>query len=320
MRGKSKKTKALDIVPAAQVISRPKSLQDLPIEVLERIYVLTKDTKLMPTLNSYFSVNLKLSAHLMFEFMWELFTFDYRAHGLEDLIHCSHDPKKVVLMDSIFDDTRFFLFFRDNYFTFSDRVYGYLPTKYLKADGELTDQEIVLQQVNGDTYYDYPERFYTQCDNFFLYQDMMYHLSEIYSFERPYEPIEEIFKWVFTRFPPYITNWRQIDEAMSLALSMAPVDYEDRIETAEPLIALIYALFDNDSPEDLQVFSDRIVYSTTTDSRIILLEVIISKWHAYQEACLSDPALWRAVHKISNLQVVEIIEKFGGEPQYDIFF
>ncbi|QLL34782.1 hypothetical protein HG536_0H01570 [Torulaspora globosa] len=298
----------------AQMKTPPSSLQELPVEVLERIFVLSRDLTLMPALNSYFYHNLKPSSHLLRKFMWEIYSFDYYDYEASVLRGklSNFNENEVFLIDSIFDNRTFFEFYRDNYAELSKRVRGYIPRYCLEADFSMSHPD-----VPG---YDFPERFYTEFDHLFLHKEMMNDLGNTFTFERVSEVIEGLLEWLFTEFPPYVKNYDQIHEAIVLVLDLGFPDYVDA--PAGPLFALLHAVFENKDPQGLRAFADRLCEEEVEDSRIKLLESFLTRWYAEGESrdCLSDPMLWAELRRLSNMAVVEAIERCGGEPQYDIFF
>lgn len=301
-------------------LKRPQSLQDLPVEVLQRIFVLSRDMTAMPSLNRYFLYHLKLSTYLLSEFLWEFYTFDYKSVGLGDDIDCPEG--RVFLVDSVFDDATFYDFLRDHYDELSEHIQGYIPKHYVKERLDEEEKDLIVTVANGDESYDFPERFYSDFQEFFLQCDMMIHLSGFFSFERPYEAIEGFFQWLFRVLPGYIECYHQINEIISHIMIMAVVDEADRIESVDPLITLITELFDSQQPKALQLFLDELFDDDTSDTRIKLLESVLGRWYMVGEGrqCLSSPFLWTELRRISDMDLIETIEKFGGEPQYDMFF
>lgn len=296
------------------------NLQDLPVDVLERIYVLSRDLTLMPALNSYFYHNLKLSSHLLGKFMWEIYTFDHRNLVLHEEA-CPIDEGKVVLFDTIFDSRIFFDYFRNNYSELSKRIGGYIPGYILEEDMSVPlAREEAIRLVMREAPYNFPSRFYNEFEHLFLHREMMSDLGTFFSFQLVSDLFEGLLHWLFTEFPPFVENYDQIHDTILFTLNL--ISEYRRFMPIDPLCVLLRTLFASKDPSRLRAFVDRLFEDETKDSRIKLLETFVTQWYTEEEAStrLSDPMLWVEIRRLSNMEVVEVIERCGGVPQYDMFF
>ncbi|QLQ81899.1 hypothetical protein HG537_0G01530 [Torulaspora globosa] len=292
------------------------SLQDLPVEILERIYVFSQDLTLMRSLNKYFYHNLRPSTHLMAKFMWETYSLDLRELLADNKIYLGDD--KAILVDSMFDSKIFFDFFRNNYYELP-KLFYFIPGWCLNEDGSLIHPDVAVKVIMGLKSHDFPGRFYTAFDNFFLHGGMMDDLGYSFYFERGSHLVEDLLQWVFTEFPPYVKNYDQIEAAISVAYGLTSMSCDF---SSGPLLVLLQVLFENKDPPRLQAFVDRLFEEETNDSRIKLFDTFVMNYYS-EEADpedLSDPMLWAELRRLSNMALIEIIERYGGVPQYDVFF
>lgn len=321
-----------------KLFKTPRSLQDLPIEVIQRIFAFTQDVGLMRSLNRFFYHHLRLTDSLLGDMFWT-YVYDPVADGLGDRFHCPRDL--VMVSGEIFDNEAVLRFLNRN----DDilyKVWAFVEEEFVnhRLDESETESAILrlLDSTTGMFRGDYPPSFYHEMGRYFTQETLLRALTRFFTLRRPHELAAKLFYWIFTSCTAYVKNYGDLFNVLRLLESMSEDSAAESWERAMPLETLVKVLFDSDRPVELQSYADDIVVNSLdsgdnftiggdsrfdgpVDSKIRILEQIVQFSYTNESALdsLSDYNLWVTLRKQSNMAVIELIEEYGGRPQFQLF-
>lgn len=313
-KNKQKRAKSLNEVSRETSLQAPANFQDLPVEVIQRIFIFSGNTESLPYLNRYFHHHLKPSISLLYGLLWEKFTHKYE---LADNIACGSND--VALIDTIFDNRLFFEFLAGNHCNILSNILVIIPQSLARKDLDSSDTNQVIQLIRGKRFNDFPEVFYREFNLYFERPDFVTALHDFCRLERPYVLLKDLIHWYVNqqKFSARLSNFFDV---VSLILTVADVE-EQEMDSVVPLQALISELF-SERPNENQINDNESSLRYQKERSMELLTMFLKKFYTGDNASihLSEAILWEDLRRISNMPLIDLIVKYGGEPQYDIFF
>lgn len=318
-------------------LKRPRSLQDLPVEIIQRIFVLTQDANLMRSLNTYFNHNLQLTDSLLHE-MYKTYMYDPVADGFIPRSSCP-EYNSIILSTALFHNEAVMSYLERNN-SLLCKVWTYLDEelidhKYSRPETKASIQRS-LQLAKDGTLGDFPRSFYKKFGRYLTLQSLMHHLSHHYVLYEPFRFMEDFFRWVFTTFTSVVKDYGDILDVLNTVYEIGRRFIPETYEGSSPLVTLIELLLESDRPLEVQTYADKLALNSKdsdspfieksklrgrVDSRVLIIEQVVqfyyTKEHIYP--CLSDYDLWSTIRRINNMKLIEVIEKYGGQPQYSLF-
>lgn len=316
INGKKRKGKVrrTNVVGKFRAHDRITSLQDLPVEIIQHIFVLSQNTQSMTVLNKFFYQYLKPSHSLVYELLWEKFTFDPIGKSVPGSV-CP--PGQVMMVDSIFSNDLFYRFLAHYHSSILDRVFAFIPNglhEDFQVEHNLND---ILCWLEKDVAKDFPKVFYKNFDAFFSNKKFIIDISRYFTLLQPYTQLESLISWFFTEQSRFTVS--ELFPAINLILRIADIQ-TIHICSSTPITTLVEMLFVNkDTTELRNILEDS---DETNWSRLDCIKHFLDEYYSGEGAkqYLSDPALWELLRNISNMELIDVIVEYGGDPQFDVFF
>lgn len=316
INGKNRKHKVTSTNVVGKFGAHPRitSLQDLPVEIIQRIFVLSQNTQSMTVLNKLFYQYLKPSHSLVYELLWEKFTFEPVGKDAPDSV-CP--PRKVMLIDSIFSNDMFYRFLAHYHSSILNYVFDFIP--YNLYEDYQVDHNVneILRWLKKDVSRDFPKVFYEKFDIFFSNEKFIIGISRYFTLLHPYTLLESLISWFFTKQTRFTIS--ELFPATNLVLRIADIQTIN-IYSSTPITTLVETLFVNKETKELRnILEDS---DGTNWSRIDCIKHFLEEYYSGEvvKQYLSDPALWELLRNISNMQLIDMIVEHGGDAQYEVFF
>lgn len=266
-------------------------LAELPVEIIQRIFVLSQNESLCLA-NKFFYTVLRPSGSLLGQMIWEKYIIDPSHYGL-DL------GESLIMLETVFT-SKIFTAYLEESAEILDHISRFIPVQVWQEFEADADGNKILSWWEQDAPMDYPtvlrERFELLLDH----PNLIRLLSQYFILKDPYNLLRDFIHWFFNS--GYSEGFY---EAIELVLEVANVE-SCKIYSSEPLEALLQVLFvDQKSAQPLHVF-----------------RTFLNKFYASENAQehLSDPSLWQLLRSMANVQVIDIIVGYGGQPHYGAFF
>lgn len=293
--------------------SHIRNLQDFPIEIIQRIFVLSSNTESMPVLNRYFHYALRPSFLLLFGIMWEKYSF---SPAQENIMSSGIPVSQSLITDDIFNSSLFFQFLMTNYKVIMKNVTGFMPVNLYQEFTSNGNPALILQWMKEAHTTEYPEIFYRRMDIYFNNQDFVLYLKKFFILHRPYFIIDSLITW-FLHAEVEITL-EQFFQAVRFILEISG-SQANQILSPVPLITLIENLYDEKTFSQIECRKHNF---TERFSRADIVRLFVENFHSEEDstAQLSDPALWEALRQISDVRIIDLIVNHGGDPLYNILF
>lgn len=306
----------------------PESLQDLPVEVLQRICAFSQDVCLMQSLNRYFCHTLEITDSLMGQ-MYETYIRDPVAEGLVSRSLCPE--QEVMVSEEVFLNEQV-LEYLDRNDEILSQVWTFLSPDPLIAGVQMEVRATVGMRKKDDYHWTFRNRY----SRFFTQKKLIHRLKKYYTLSDQYGVMAGVLKWIFTTRTSHVKDLGDILDMLQLLETIGEdCDFES-YEASEPLLVVIQLMFGGQYPPELKSYCDDIVRKSKSDrnnrirktrlkncrdSRLLILEQILV--HSYTDPdvsqCLSDYDLWSTLRRISNMQLIKLVEAYGGKPQYGLF-
>lgn len=307
LSGKNKKVNFLE---------KHANIQDLPVEVIQRIFVLSEGNSSMITLSKFFNACLRPTDYLISQVFWEKYTFDPHLYGLKDYIALSGK----IILPTLFNNDMFFNFFISNYNCLLNEISQFINQNIVDqfVDGEIDVEQSYdfTKLITNDV--DFPTIFYNNFSIYFTHPDVILELNRYFTIMDPWNLITSVIEWFFTS-ENQTNHYTKLSIALDLILEVSNTE-STKIDSPLPLCTLLQYLYDQNIATILlpTLFGS----SDISHSRREFIEEFISNFYASPEVVphLSDPALWKLLQEISDMQLIDLVIRFGGEAQYSLFF
>lgn len=147
---------------------------------------------------------------------------------------------------------------------------------------------------------DYPAVFHARFEPYLDQAQLVKRLSQFFLLKDPYNVLKDLIYWFF-----HAERSEGLYEAVELVLEVANVE-SCKIYSSEPLETLLHVLF----------------VEHKTSQPLLVFRTFLDKFYTGENAQehLSDPSLWRLLRSTSNMQVIDTIVRYGGQPHYGAFF
>lgn len=312
-------------------------IEDLPSELIQRIFVLSRNHQLCEV-NKFFYACLRPTSFLLHRFIVENFYHDLN-HEVGRNAPGDAKRKEIPVFNGlngkVFENPVFVRFLKENHFLLRD--VGHI------THGEGLERLIKERETmfsNGDlinlseshvavTKQDYPPIFYEQVDLFFendiqlkkpIYNQFILQLSGHYEIKEPYYLIEMSLQWFFSSTHQYNVN--HLFHALNLISHVSVLQSND-FDNVTPLIQFISGLYIEPKSNIyvLLLLDDYVDDGALSSRRLRVLAKFIKKFYKNVEeraSILSQDALWHTLSEIKEKPVMKVIMDYGGQPSFNV--
>lgn len=321
-----------------RVVKPQLGLQNLPQDVLERIFVFAGLNNGMPLLNHFFYRCLRPTRFLVGRYLMENLTRD-----LNELVRVKHPtcPAVLALSDAVFQNSMFLRFLNENH-EFLDNVHDVIipfevcdritrERRELYEDGQLGDMGVIELPVERDPLsdkpvQDFPPIFYAHPALFFqndisvrpvIYNQLILRLHATYSIQQTSWVCDLLMQWFFLENDQFDIN--HLFWAVNLVLHLS-VHKNAHLEDIVPLAKLIHFLY-LDAPARIPrlLLCEQVEDSEQIRRRKLkIIDKFIRKFYRNSLELLSQDYLWTAIHESKDHQLAETIRLHGGKPSFNI--
>ncbi|CAI4058652.1 uncharacterized protein SKDI_04G4640 [Saccharomyces kudriavzevii IFO 1802] len=306
---------------------RKLSLQDLPIEIIQHIFIFTKGEPSMVTLNWFFYSCLRPSFLLLSKIMWERYLFDPLEFGVENI---KANPGNIVI-PTLFEHKTFFKLLLDHHHILLQSISHFLPRKHYQdmQDGDFDaskELDLCSMSTGNAEKEDFPMNFYYDMQIFLTHKECVKSVGNHFALKNPYNVISPFMEWFFQSVEirgAGIASKLTFDlflESIDLILyvSGSTTQKFTSIEPLSTLVFLLYFTYDNvlQTPNFEVFFQNR--------SRLRFMEEFIIKYYydpsSAESELLSDTTVWDLLRRVSDLRLIDLVVECGGRPQYGVMF
>ncbi|SCV03270.1 LAME_0H09076g1_1 [Lachancea meyersii CBS 8951] len=321
---------------------RPVRLQDLPQDVLERIFVFSGRNSPLPLLNRHFSQCLQPTPFLIEQYLRANFVSDANA-ALKTRLGDTYWPW-YVLADCALENPMFLRYLNATP-SFLNPVDEIAP-----VEAEDQTQQLRLQQYNEGTLKelatpllplefdpatnkplrDFPASVYEWPAIFFdndisakpvVYNQLLLRLHFDYAIQHPSWVAESIMHWFFLdshgAAPRLDVN--HLFFALNLIIHIS-VQGKRSFADSHPLAVFIDFLYVSVTPHLLQL----LLCEKLDDAQLIsarkakMVSKFIRKFCSHDFGLLCEDELWVSLNAIKDHALVETITKYGGKPSFNV--
>ncbi|SCV02714.1 LAMI_0H02256g1_1 [Lachancea mirantina] len=278
------------------------TLERLPVDILQHIFVLSGTNNAMPLVNKKFHAVLRANAYLA------------RRYVLENYVWAVEN--QYVLATEAFDVPALMTFFVDNS-EFLDLI-----------DGVKSVDAIITTKDNSTKLLDFPNAFYRHPELLFynditgkrvVYSQLLLKLNAFFEIEHPSSLCETVVHWFFWKNDLENYNINHMFYAVKLVLHLSRLR-NSTLDDVGPLTEFIINMYMDVTPrlltlllceklEDAHLISER-------KARIV--DKFVRKFYRGDVSSLSHDSLWRTVSEIKDFELIEVMVRHGGAPSFDV--
>ena len=297
---------------------RPKNitLQDLPYEIIQRIFVLVKDTTCMPKLNKFFYTCLRPTEYLVRKAMIERYFFDPKRYGIE---RCLQD-NGYLINPEIFSNKLFTQYLLRNLKSLPLPIDLFAPRSlipYLHDDNLPQDFVFDIGQLSKGEF-DLPTYFYHNFDCYCHKPSLLQTMCKYFTVSNIPLILENFLEWALTEGSHYgITNIIEVLEAIWVLLSSRNIF----VNTQHLMIITLHRLYDKTDDNSIRYWKDLFHDSEEIidDQKERFVEYIVRAFYRRNDdsgtKLLSGTDIWNILMGISNMKLIGIFTKYGVYPE-----
>ncbi|QLG71803.1 hypothetical protein HG535_0C01520 [Zygotorulaspora mrakii] len=296
-------------------VNRAKTIQDLPLEVIQRIFVLSLNMRSLPFVNKYLYYTLRPSPSLLHQLTWEKYSLD----PLPQCIITNKIPDgQRLLIDDIFLNETFLEFLARHYEGLLSKVYCFIPQAVHHKFLEERNSDIIIRWLGAEHVMYYPGVFSQNMELFFTKKDFIFYLRRFFTLSDPYFTIKALIQWFLREQLEY--NFEGFFSTVEFILDLQEQPSRELLSPI-PLISLLECLH---GPNNFDKLVSKLLESrnplSKTFTRVSCVKLFIEKFHSDVDSKkeLSDPLVWKTLGAISDVQIIDLIIESGGNPQYDM--
>ena len=325
-------------------IPRPKSLEDLPVEVIRKIFTLGGAPGQMALLNSFFHRCLRPDKMLLMDVLWEKYLFSPGCvvpHGNRHrfVVGKVHLVSQGLFSDGLLAD--FFVRYHSelidqiDYFI-GDSILEKLEDQFLQSKDEkdfnLNFDKFIDNLKDREAITDFPAFFYKNFEIYFRYPDFLGKMNKFFTFQNVSSLISDLLRWfLLERDNSYSLSelYSVIDTACTVSTDTTK---QPHLESSDPLCTILQILYCDNHQRQTTATGEswertlREALNLEMESDAIRLEFIRQFLNRYYHPdrnknareLLSDHMLWRLLKSISRVELIDLIEESGGVPQYGV--
>ena len=300
------------------------TLQDLPAEIIQRIFVLANDVSALPLVSRRLHACLRPSATLLHHILYERFLFDPRTFG----IHRCGDSDTLLASPELFEHRLVARHFLAHFAHFRERIHAFAPRSLVPhlraaAAGTLAPDFTFDLATLAQGEFDLPHYFYHHFAATFAQPHLLGGVLRYFSGADLSRMLDSALRWFFEEQTRYGVDALA---AFCAALAEQLVRTRTHITSALPLHTALLALYlapTRDVDMLLQMHSTDSEHDSTdpTVSRYELVRALLRMFYGPQNphahALLANPDLWRALHDVSDIRLIDIFEKAGAVGHYN---
>lgn len=308
-------------------------LQDLPVEVLQEIFVYTEEPSSMFMLNKFFYKCLFPTRTLRLEVIWQ----KYGVPG--DLMNRIFDmfkdklPERVqgksMIKESYFKHTDRIIFFLENIEHFNSRISYILPETYEKAIEASEIENLVLNDESPVTVK--YEILIREKIMPLLFKNNGLFLESAKLFDMSGTDLKIPIIWFFDQKEFTISSLYSFLDDLHSSIREPKKTFDSYL-----LVEIIELIFNSNIPIDRMEFLLEANAESLERIKLDIIEgLMVRFWlpaqisnandqgndidgHSDNDGVLSSPILWEALKVISSIELIDIVEKHGGKPHYHI--
>lgn len=286
------------------------TLQDLPIEVIQHIFILSKGEPSMFTLNRFFYSCLRPSFSLLSKIMWEKYLFDPLKFGVNNIKANSGN----IVIPTLFEHDTFFQLLLNHHHILLKEISHFLPSKYYQdmQNGEFdTSKELDLcsMSMENTEKEDFPKIFYKNTRIFLTHRECVKSIGNHFILKKPYDVISPFIEWFFQGIEKQGANTSSkftvnfLFESIDLILCVSE-SVTKKLTSIEPLSTMIFLLYFTYVDVVKTLNFERFFQNT---SRLQFIEKFILKYYydpsLVENELLSDTNIWDLLRRVSDLKL-----------------
>lgn len=305
-----------DIVKKPGVRSKNITLQDLPYEVIHRIFVLTKDTTCMPKLNKFFYTCLRPTEYLVRKVVIERYFFDPKRYGIE---RCLQD-NGYLINPEIFENQLFAQYLLTNLTLLPLPIDLFAPRSlipYLHEENLPEDFVFDIGQL-GKGEFDLPTYFYHNFNCYCYNPALLQTMCKYFTVSNIPLILENFLEWALTDGTHYgVTKIIEVLEGIWVLLSSRNIV----INTQHLMIITLHRLYDKTDKNSTRYCKDLFYDSEENidDQKEHFVEYIIRAFYRRNNGSgtklLSGTDIWNILMEISNMKLIGVFTKYGAYPE-----
>lgn len=306
---------------------RKLTLQDMPVEIIQHIFVFTKGEPAMIALNKFFYECLRPSFSLLSKIMWEKYLFNPLEFGVENI----KTDSGCVVIPTLFEHETFFRLLLDHHHILLQNISHFLPKKHFRdmQNGDF-DTSIELDLCSMTTEdadkEDFPRNFYNTMQIYLTHRECIRSMGNYFILRNPYDVISPFIEWVFQAIEmegEEITSEFTVNnmfESIDLILYVSG-SAGQKFTSTEPLLTVVFLLYFT-HVNFLHTSNFHIFFQDR--SRLQFMEEFILKYYyeppLVEHELLSDATVWDLLRRVSDLKLIDLVVQCGGRPQYGAMF
>ena len=292
------------------------TLQDLPYEVIQRIFVLAKDTTCMPKLNKFFYTCLRPTEYLIRKVIIERYFFDPKRYGIE---RCLQD-NGYLINPEIFDNKLFAQYLLTNLTSLPLPIDLFAPRNLISYlyDDDLPEDFIFDIAQLGKGEFDLPTYFYHNFDCYCYNPALLQIMCKYFTVSNIPLILENFLEWALTEGTHYgVTKIIEVLEGIWVLLNSRNII----INTQHLMIITLHRLYDKTDKNSARHLEDLFHDSNETmdDQKEHFVEYIIRAFYRRNDdsgtKLLSGTEIWNILMEISNMKLINVFTKYGVYPE-----
>lgn len=316
-------------------LKRHLTIQDLPLEIIQKIFVYAGSHNSMPLLNRFFHLCLRPTSFLINSYIWENFLWD-----LNESLRNETRARVHVLTSDVFDNRLLIDYLNRNH-RFLNVVSNIvntesLPTllqerqdKFYKDELDSINEshlKVARHEQLGKPINDFPSSFYNHPNIFFhndisqhppVYNQFLLKLHAHFSIKEPILLCDRIFNWFFWQSHSY--NINHLFHAINLVLHISLLP-NSRLDNVDPLNHLLKNLYLEVSPDisNLLLLDGDEDDAQLNERKARIVEKFIRKFYKDSQNCLSQDDLWQILSQTGERALMELVMRHGGRPGFSV--
>lgn len=308
-------------------------IYELPIEVLQRIFVLSGNHGLCEVNKFFYSV-LRPNSFLLHEYIKERFYHDLNERLCGDK---ETAPCLWAVDEEIFKNSMFLHFLKGNqdlmknvaHFGSTDQVEEMKDERArLFERNELSSAESLhLAAIKQD----FPSRFYDWHEVYFendlqeekpIYNQFILGLSIHYEIKQPYYILENILHWFFMSGQQEY-NVNHMFYAVNLVSHVSVLKNENSFDSVIPLIELLRGMYSQVTKRlfVLLLLDDDVNEDSFNRRRLRIAQKFVKKFYREEEQrreLFSEDILWDFLANVKEKSVMKFVIDNGGKPSFNV--
>ncbi|SMN20925.1 similar to Saccharomyces cerevisiae YDR249C Putative protein of unknown function [Maudiozyma saulgeensis] len=293
------------------------TFQDLPCEIIQRIFIMTNDTTCMPLLNKFFFDCLRPSYYLIRQILIERYLFNPKKYGIE---RCLQDDGYLVNPE-IFDNTLFAGYFLTHISSLPVPIDLFAPRSLVPYlhDENIPDDFVFDISRLGKGEFDLPMYFYHNFDVYCNNPSILQTLSKYFTISNIPLILENFLDWSLSYGTHY--GCSTIVEVLICVASFLN-SRNISINSQHLMVIALHRLYNYNMSDPLNHW--RKLFNSSNDEKINnykeeFIQQIINLFYGIKNEngtkLLSGNEIWRILVDLSNMKLIGVFTKYGVYPE-----